>query len=80
MDSDQLNEWLRARYGITRSKLEPQHLLAVHAELSKVAVADAEAPVVVGPLSIDPENLGTTALHVRQWNPDENIAEEWPSN
>jgi len=47
MDSDQLNEWLRARYGITRSKLEPHHLLAVHAEISKVAVAGAQDMIVV---------------------------------
>ena len=35
MDADGLNEWLRIHYGITRSKMEPEHLDAVHKNFSR---------------------------------------------
>jgi recombination protein RecT len=58
MDADLLNGWLRQRYGITRSKMELEHLDAFHAEVSSRGVvpeaevlapepADVEGVVVV---------------------------------
>ena len=53
MDADQLNEWLRKHYGITRSKMEREHLTAFHQAASGEAVpvfdteADADGEIVV---------------------------------
>jgi recombination protein RecT len=59
MDEQQLNDWLRERYDITRSKIEPEQLAAFYAEISpkasttptaeseETAMGDIEGVIVV---------------------------------
>ena len=59
MDEQELNVWLRERYNITRSKIEPEQLAAFHAEISpkasttpaaeseETAMGDIEGVIVV---------------------------------
>ena len=45
MDAEQLNEWLRSHYGITRSKMELEHLTAFHQAVSQHEASKVPVPV-----------------------------------